>query len=312
MTEQATNPINECITDYVQSECSPNLRPAKLLRTLLEFWALEKDYELKSDLLNSMAVKHALLMKNLVDLNHLKNKFLGIAAHDLRNPLISIRGLSEIILSEATGPLTPEQREYLCIVHSVSDGMLNLVNNLLDVSVIESGGLELQRGWGSLKDLIEERIRIHKVLAAEKGIMLHATLSELDRAHFFDAGKIAQVIDNLLSNAIKFSPHHANVFIGLVKTDEEVTVSIRDEGPGIPEEDQSRIFGEFQVSTSLPTGGEKSTGLGLAIAKRIVEAHKGVMGVRSRPGHGAQFHFTLPAGCDNDWNSTPQSADRRR
>jgi two-component system, sensor histidine kinase and response regulator len=310
MTEQGNNPINECISDYVQSECSPSLQPSKLLRTLLEFWALEKDYELKSDLLNSMVVKHALLMKNLVDLNHLKNKFLGIAAHDLRNPLISIRGLSEIILSEATGPLTSEQREYLGIVHSVSDGMLNLVNNLLDVSVIESGGLELQRGWGSIRELVEERIRIHKVMAAEKGIMLHAMLSEFDREHFFDAGKIAQVIDNLLSNAIKFSPHNTNVFIGLEKNGDEVTVSIRDEGPGIPEEDQSRIFGEFQVSTPMPTGGEKSTGLGLAIAKRIVEAHDGVMGVRSRPGKGSLFHFTIPAGCDNDWNATPQSTDR--
>lgn len=310
MTEQENNPINECISDYVQSECSPGLQPSKLLRTLLEFWALEKDYELKTDLLNSMVVKHALLMKSLVDLNHLKNKFLGIAAHDLRNPLISIRGLSEIILSEATGPLTPEQREYLSIVHSVSDGMLSLVNNLLDVSVIESGGLELQRGWNSLRDLIEERIRIHKVMAAEKGIVLHTALSNIDREHFFDAGKIAQVVDNLLSNAIKFSPHNSSVFIGLEKSDEEVTVSIRDEGPGIPEEDQSRIFGEFQVSTPVPTGGEKSTGLGLAIAKRIVEAHQGSLGVRSRPGHGALFHFTLPAGRDNDWSTTPQSADR--
>lgn len=310
MTERRSDPIKECIAECMRFDCPPDPHSSKLLKTLLEYWALERDYELKNDLLNSMVLKHVALIRNLVDLNQLKNRFLGIAAHDLRNPLISIRGLSQIILSEATGPLTSEQREYLRIVHSVSDGMLNLVNNLLDVSVIESGGLDLQKEWSSFNALIEERIRLHKVLAIEKGIRLHAKLAELER-QYFDVGKIAQVVDNLLGNAIKFSPHDSNVFIDLDKSDHWITVSIRDEGPGIPEEDQTRIFGEFQFSTPVATGGEKSTGLGLAIAKKIVEAHDGAMGVRSRPGQGALFHFTIPAGCDDDGITTAQSADRR-
>jgi signal transduction histidine kinase len=250
-------------------------------------------------------------IRTLVDLNQVKDRFLGIAAHDLRNPLTSIRGLSEILLTEATGTLTEEQREYIAIINSAADGMLRLVSDLLDVSVIESGNLELHVEEQSLCKLIKERVRIHRVLAEKKGIILHEMLAALP-AQVFDASKIAQVIDNLLSNAIKFSGLGSHIFVRLQEQDGASMASVRDEGPGIPPEAHSRIFGEFQYLNATSAGGEKSIGLGLAIAKRIIEAHSGTLAVDSIPGSGSTFSFSLPMGNANDTSDKTPSIDCRR
>lgn len=287
--------FNELITEFFNKAYNERTLGSKLLAVLLEYWATEKDYELKNQLLSSLITRHADTTRKLVELNQQKNRFLGIAAHDLRNPLTSIRGLSEILLSEAAGSLNEEQREYLAVVHSASSGMLTLVNNLLDVSVIESGKLELERNCGSLKSLIEERIRIHKVLAKEKNISMIEELTDTGQSDF-DSSKIAQVVDNLLSNAIKFSPSDSMIYITLSRQDNIPTVSVRDEGPGIPASDQETMFGEFHRLKAKPTGGEKSTGLGLAIVKKIVEAHGGTLNVKSQVGVGTELSFTLPIG----------------
>jgi len=276
---------------------------------LLEYWAIELDYEIKSQLLNKLLLKYAAAMRKLVELNQLKSRFLGIAAHDLRNPLTSIRGLSEILLAAATGPLNEDQKEYLTIINSASDGMLALVNNLLDIRVIESGNLELQVRQDSLQEVLTERIRIYRNLAKEKSIHIIDSFSDVP-SFSFDRNKIAQVVDNLLGNAIKFSPPGTRVTISLGADSNVARVGIQDEGSGIPEEDQAKIFGEFQRSRTRPTGGEKSTGLGLAIAKKIVEAHHGTLGVRSLAGWGSLFTFTLPLGHYNDGSQETESHDR--
>jgi len=285
--------FNELIAEFFNKSHSERTLGVRLLSVLLEYWATEKDYELKNQLLSSLITKHASSTRKMVELNQQKNRFLGIAAHDLRNPLTSIRGLSEILLTEATGPLTEEQKEYLAVIHSASSGMLALVNNLLDVSVIESGKLELDMSTGSLSSLIEERIRIHRVVANEKKITLTERSSDIGRQKF-DASKIAQVVDNLLGNAIKFSPLGSKIHIMLERENNTAVVTVRDQGPGIPAEGQKSIFGEFNKLGTKTTGGEKSTGLGLAIAKRIVEAHGGSLYVESHQSAGASFSFTLP------------------
>lgn len=285
--------FNELITEFFNKAHSERTLGVRLLSVLLEYWATEKDYELKNKFLNSLITKHAASTKKLVELNQQKNRFLGIAAHDLRNPLISIRGLSEILLNEAIGPLNEEQKEYLAVIHSASSGMLTLVNNLLDVSVIESGKLELDIGIGSLNSLIGERIRIHRVVADEKKISLIDRLSDIGQQKF-DASKIAQVVDNLLGNAIKFSPSGSKIYVMLERENNTARVTVRDQGPGIPAKDQKSIFGEFHRLRTKTTGGEKSTGLGLAIAKRIVEAHGGSLYVESQNNAGTSFSFTLP------------------
>jgi|WetSurMetagenome_2_1015567.scaffolds.fasta_scaffold223636_1 two-component system, sensor histidine kinase and response regulator len=285
--------FNELITEFFNTAYTERFLKARLLSVLLEYWATEQDYELKNQLLNNLIVQHTGSIKKLVELNQQKNRFLGMAAHDLRNPLTSIRGLGEILLTEVTGPLNEEQREYLAIIHSAASGMLALVNDLLDVSIIESGRLELEKNPASLKSVVEERVRIHRFLAQEKRISMLCTLEEIGLQKF-DSSKVAQVIDNLLSNAIKFSPLDSTIQIALRKERAVARFSVRNEGQGIAPADQTAIFGEFQKLRSKPTAGEKSTGLGLAIAKRIVEAHGGAINVQSQAGTGTVFDFTLP------------------
>lgn len=233
--------------------------------------------------------------RELVDLNDLKNKFLGMASHDLRNPLASIRGFSEILLDDGDDLPQETREEFLKIIYSVSDNMSNMVNDLLDISVIESGKLELQLQPGSLKKLTEERIRIHETIAEKKKIAFHTSFADVPDFPF-DPNRISQVLDNLIGNAVKFSPFDKKIFISLEREGEMAKVSVRDEGPGILPEDQKKLFQHFQKLSARPTGGETSSGLGLAIVKKMVEAHHGVVGVHSQAGSGATFSFKIPLG----------------
>ncbi len=291
----AVEALNSGASDYLLKD--ENIQDTIMLSAekVLEKRQLEKR---NVQLMTDLAVKNEELEQSntkLVALNALKNKFLGIAAHDLRNPLTSIRGLSEILLMEAFGPLSDEQKEYLGTINTASDDMLSLVNDLLDVSVIESGKLDLQLKPGSLNALLESRVRMNKVVGERKNITLRTDFPGIREA-VFDANRIAQVIDNLIGNAIKFSPSGSAVYISLSEDGNAATVRVRDEGPGIPAEEQSRLFGEFQRLSVQPTGGEKSTGLGLAIVKKIVDGHQGTLKVESEPGSGSTFSFTIPLG----------------
>jgi two-component system, sensor histidine kinase and response regulator len=268
---------------------------------LLDHWAVLKDYELKHQLLKNLVLRYATIERNLaelnsklVELNQLKNRFLGFAAHDLRNPLSSIRGLSEIMLTEMTGPLTEEQREFLSTIYAASRDMLALVNDLLDISVIESGRLDLKIQQDSMKTLIRERLRIFKLAAESKGIQFSTDFEDLPEVPF-DRNRIAQVIDNLVGNAVKLAPAESTIEVRLWQQAGFAKVSVEDEGPGIAAEDQPLIFGEFQRIGGQNPSGEKGTGLGLAIAKRIIEAHRGYLEVRSTLGVGSTFSFAIPA-----------------
>ncbi len=235
------------------------------------------------------------ITKRLEVLNQMKNKFLGMAVHDLRNPLVSVRGLSELLLSEDFDPLTDTQRLYLQTICAASQEMLSLVNDLLDVSVIESGNLVLSSERASFNRLIRKKVVMNEVAARKKGITIRTAMDE-ELEGYFDSKRIGQVVDNLMSNAIKYSPPDSNIYISLGAVEGGVRIGVRDEGPGISEEDHCKLFGEFQKLSSKPTAGEKSTGLGLAIVKKIVEAHSGTLEVHSRPGEGSTFSFTIPVG----------------
>jgi len=231
--------------------------------------------------------------KELAELSLLKNKFLGIAAHDMRNPLSAISGLIEVLLTTAFGPLTDEQKEYLTIINTTSNEMLFLVNNLLDVSVIESGKLELDVQPGSIKKLLLDRIRLSLFIAEKKGIVISYDAEDTPDIPF-DSKRIAQVIDNLIGNAIKFSPSGSKIKVKSFRHDKMVSVSISDTGAGIPDEELSKLFNEFQPLSVKPTNNEKSTGLGLSIVKKIIDAHKGIIEVLSQVGVGSTFSFKLP------------------
>ncbi len=231
--------------------------------------------------------------RKLTEVNDLKNKFLGMASHDLKNPITSIRGYARILLDQG-GKLPEETRtEFLEAIHEISGHMLELLGDLLNISMIESGHLNLCLKNDSLAALVEERLRVHRFLAEKKNIVLHASLAKLP-PFAFDASRIGQAIDNLLSNAIKFSPPDKNIHIALEDADGHAKFSVRDEGPGLSEEDQGKLFGPFQKLANRPTGDEPSHGLGLAITKKMVEAHHGRLSVESAPGAGSTFSFEIP------------------
>jgi signal transduction histidine kinase len=231
------------------------------------------------------------LNAKLTALNKDKDRYLGIAAHDLRNPLSAMRGLAEVMLE---APLEPDQqREFLETIHRTSDEMLGLVNDLLDVAVIESGKLDLRRSELDVGMLVRQRVRQLAPYARSKTIEVQVDAVDGLRASI-DRARFSQVVDNLVSNAIKFSPSGTRVDVTL-RSDGGLTLGVQDQGPGIPEQDRNLMFRSFQKLSARPTAGEKSTGLGLAIVKKIVDAHGGQIDVADAPGGGARFTVTVPS-----------------
>lgn len=263
--------------------CAVDRRPRELA---------PKQLELLEVLAGEVLAQLELRRKNavLVRLNEEKNTLLGVAAHDLRNPIASILGNAALLLEGGLERL--QSRRALEAIDRVSRQMLALVNDLLDVSAIESGRLELRPEPCALDVLLGERVEFFRLHAARKGIAITAACETI--VVELDPQRVEQVIDNLLSNAVKYSPRGARIEASLALDGEEAVLAVTDHGPGLTEEDRLRLFGAFQRLSARPTGGEKSTGLGLAIAHRIVTAHGGRIEVESQAGAGATFRVRLP------------------
>lgn len=227
-------------------------------------------------------------------LNKVKDEFLGMAAHDLRNPLSVMFSLSDLLLDEDGDPLTEEQRELIEQIQESSEFMLKLVEDLLEVNRIEAGKLSLSIEETNLKTLLERIVHMNEGLARKKDIDLVLKVSEDIPAIEIDAHKLEQVFNNLISNAVKYSYPGSNVRIFLQKKGDEVRIGVEDEGQGIPEDEQSKLFEPFTTTSAEATGGETSTGLGLTITKKIVEGHNGSIEVESTVGEGSTFTVHLP------------------
>ncbi|MDN5280331.1 MAG: hypothetical protein PWR01_4296 [Clostridiales bacterium] len=242
----------------------------------------------------SLVVARTLDIERLRQLNDLKNKFLGIAAHDLRSPLALVQSYVEMIEDESAGYDEEKKKYFFARIKAVSKRMLNLINDLLDISAIESGQLKLDLAETELKPFLEEAVANHELTAKMKSIKVIGDLeSKLPKVKI-DSRRITQVIDNLISNAVKFSPKNTSVKVVTQTRNNFVKVSVIDQGQGIPEKEQGKLFSEFGKTSVKPTDGEKSTGLGLAIVKKIVQGHGGKVGVESEVGKGSEFYFTLP------------------
>lgn len=232
--------------------------------------------------------------------NEAKNKFLGMCAHDLRNPLATIRGLAEFLAEPSVGPLNAEQADIVESIHSASQAMLDMVNELLDIATIEAGELRIASMPTPLHPLVEKAIRFASMEAGRKGTRIELDSDSARPTVLLDPARIRQVVDNLLSNAVKYSPPGSLVRVRIdagpvgVLPASFASVSVRDQGPGIPDAERDRLFQDFGRLSVKPTGGEKSTGLGLAICRKIVEAHRGHINAINQPGGGCVFSFHLP------------------
>ena len=231
----------------------------------------------------------------LVRLNEEKNEFLGIAAHDLKNPLSGIRTSAEII-DRYYAPDEKTKTFAQRIIESC-DQMLDIIMNLLDVNKIESGGYEFNCMPVSLQ-LLDGIVQEYETRAAHKGIVL--IYESIGASVYVDAQAFQQIFDNLISNAVKYSPEWSKIWVRTARqTNErgEITIrfEIQDEGPGFTEEDKTKLFRKFARLSAKPTGQESSTGLGLSIAKRLVEAMNGKIWCESEHLKGATFIVELPA-----------------
>lgn len=252
--------------------------------------------EIFREIAGQMAViaEKSRLYEQLLELNSVKNKFLGIAAHDLRNPLAVIKGYAGLFLDGLAGPLTDTQRQFLANMNKICQTMLTLVNDLLDVSAIEAGEIRLDLRETDLAAFLEEICAFHKLLAKGKRIELKLEVSAGLPVVPMDPDRVTQIVTNLVSNAIKFSRPESVVVLRASAARGAAEISVEDQGPGIPENELPKIFNYFSRTSVRPTAGEASTGLGLAIVKRMVEAHGGRIWVESSVGKGSKFTFQIP------------------
>jgi len=234
------------------------------------------------------------LVTQLSKANADKDRFLGMCAHDLRNPLSSIRGLAELMAEDAIGELTGEQKEIVQTIHGASQSMLQLVNELLDVATIEAGHLKLDKKPTSLSEIVERSVHLSNLEAAKKNTRIEMVKANGSPLVDIDRNKMRQVADNIISNAVKYSPKGSIITVMFLSDETTAGFAVRDSGPGIPESERHLLFKDFGRLSAKPTGGEKSTGLGLAICRKIVEAHGGTIGVQNLPERGAEFVVSLP------------------
>jgi signal transduction histidine kinase len=223
-----------------------------------------------------------------------KSDFLANMSHELRTPMNAILGFSQVLREEMVGAVNEKQSEYLDDILSSSNHLLALINDVLDLSKVEAGQVELEKQTFSLREALERGVVVVRERASDDGVSVALDADPDADVVEGDERRIQQVIFNLLSNAVKFTPAGGAVDVTSARVNGEVRVSVTDTGPGVAFEDQERIFEEFQQAAS---GLElrEGTGLGLALSKRLVELHGGRIWVDSEFGKGSTFVFTLPA-----------------
>jgi signal transduction histidine kinase len=236
--------------------------------------------------------------RELERLNDEKNAFMGMAAHDLRNPAVKIRMITEMIELERDYS-EPRVRAELATIADTATRMLGLLTDLLDVNAIEEGKATLRLApvdaWALLREIHAE-FRAHATAKGLELVLVSPPPSTTALSALLDASAIRQVLDNLVSNALKYSPVGKHVWLSAESVPgHRVRFAVRDEGPGLSEADRAKLFGKFSRLSAQPTGGESSTGLGLSIVKRLVDRMAGTIAVDSVLGQGATFRADFPA-----------------
>jgi signal transduction histidine kinase len=233
--------------------------------------------------------------EEVLSLSKQKDKLLGMAAHDLRNPLTAIMGYLELMRTSLSSDINREElKADLEKTSNVARHMHALLNDLLDVSKIEAGKISLNLDLVDVEEIIQSNARLHKRIAEQKGITLDASFPESIEKMWLDPLRISQVLNNLISNAIKFSQKGDSITITAKKAGNYLEVSVADTGQGISPGEMDCLFQAFQQTSTKATGGEAGIGLGLAIAKKVVELHGGKIRVDSTKGIGSKFSFVIP------------------
>jgi signal transduction histidine kinase len=233
--------------------------------------------------------------KELADAaNHAKSSFLANMSHELRTPLNAVIGFSELLEQEIFGTLTDKQRSYVGNVLISGRHLLQLVNDILDISKVEAGRMDLVCEWTHLGSIVDIVRSVIQAQAAKKGINLEVSLSKTLPQIYLDPGRTKQVLYNLVSNGIKFTPRGGTVRLSAHLEDDQIVIEVADTGVGISTENLPRLFHEFEQIPQARGVRPEGTGLGLALTKRLVALHGGEVSVESKVGQGSVFSVRLP------------------
>ena len=240
----------------------------------------------------------------LAKASRLKSEFVSRMSHELRTPMNAIVGFSDLLAEEAEGPLGESYMDYVQHIREGARHLLSLINDVLDLSKIEAGRLELSRSDINVADHLAEVLSVIKSLPGANKLLFAVRLPEGLCVHA-DCMRIKQIFYNLLSNAVKFTPEGGSISIEAVRHSESVAIVVADTGMGIPAEEQQAIFEEFHQVSATINGAREGTGLGLSITKLLVELHGGAIRVESAPGKGSRFTLTLPCGYAQRQKAAP-------
>jgi len=250
---------------------------------------------LQRAMLDERLLKEEVTRRALEEVSHLKTEFVSLVSHDLRTPLTAIQGYVKLILAGHTGELTPVQSEFLATVNRNTDRLVALINDVLDISRIEAGKMDLVLESLDLADVINRELEPLKTQAEEKEIAIVVGIEEGTPRVRADTHRLGQIIDNLVSNAIKYSPGRSTVKITANPVGSNVLVKVIDCGIGISPEERGKVFQRFYRGQNDVVRSTWGTGLGLSIARYLVEMHGGKIWVESEKGQGSTFSFSIAA-----------------
>jgi|HubBroStandDraft_1064217.scaffolds.fasta_scaffold01879_4 signal transduction histidine kinase/DNA-binding response OmpR family regulator len=299
--------FNEMLTQIGKSES--DLRKA---HDGLELRVQERTAELQAAKDEVEAFSHTVLRakEEVERASKFKDQFLSTMSHELRTPLNAVLGFSDLLTEERYGPLNDRQKRYLNHIHTGGKHLLTLINDILDLSKIEAGRLQLAIESVRVSSTLAEAVDTMRSLADKKSqtLVQHAAADLSVRA---DGTRFKQVLMNLIGNAIKFTPENGRIELAARQLGDMVRVEVHDSGPGIPPEEQKRIFEAFYRLRNSEKAVE-GTGLGLAITQRLVELHGGQLGIESQPGSGSCFYFTLPLAITLETEDAPQISEVKK
>ncbi len=238
------------------------------------------------------AAELAVAYEELKESDRLKDELVQNVSHELRTPLTFVKGYVDLLMDGEMGLVTAEQNEALHIVAAKTDEITRLIDDIITLQRIDEGNLQLE--YVSMADLIHNSVQNHRIVAEKKGLTVKAELTDTNGLVMMDKGRMNQVLDNLMANAMKFSPNGGTILVRMADEEDEIRVMVSDEGVGMPKEKQSRIFDRFYQIDGSSRRRFGGTGIGLAIVKRIIDAHHGKIWVESELNQGSTFFFTLP------------------
>jgi signal transduction histidine kinase len=247
--------------------------------------------------------------QELVRVDEMKTNFLANVSHEFRTPLTSIRSFSELLLSYQED--ADVQREFVGIINAESERLTRMVNDVLDITKIESGTMDWQMTVLNVGDMLHDAARAHAPLIEKQNLTFREDIAADLPPIYADKDRLQQVIANLLNNALKFTPR-GSIELSARREGDDVLISVSDSGIGVATEDQERIFDKFQQVGAMLTDKPRGTGLGLSICREIIEHHEGRIWIESEPGQGSRFSVALPSAAKAEGATVKPSTEPQR